>query len=132
MQHPCNECRLSDCTSICIYSYTNPEDRSKDKALAVQVWTDLYSSWSLRIQEFLDSRSMKVVSLSAKRTGRLYLSGDNTGTNFWERLSQLKIPMTVWRIEPATFRLVGQHHRVPLRNLVHLAHVSLVTAIAFP
>ena len=63
---------------------------------------------------------MKVIRLSALRTGRLYTTGNIPGTHFCYRLSrpqghsapeglcQWKIPMTPSRTEPATFRLVAQ------------------------
>jgi len=58
---------------------------------------------------------MKVVRLSALRTGRLYAPLDISGTHFCERLSQsqcrdaagrimaIKIPVTPSGIKPATF-----------------------------
>ena len=79
---------------------------------------------------FQDNRHMKVVRLSALRTGHLYpprkyywysflLEAEPTpvATVRPEGLCQWKIPMTLWGIEPETFRLVAQclnqlRHRV--------------------
>jgi len=62
---------------------------------------------------------MKVVSLSALDTGRLYPSGNNPGTHFYQRpsrsrarvrlegLCQREFPMNPPGIEPTTFWLVA-------------------------
>ena len=42
----------------------------KDKAFPLQAWTGPWGSQRLRLQEFLHNRHMKVISLSAQRTGR--------------------------------------------------------------
>jgi hypothetical protein len=44
----------------------------KGKAFPLQAWTGPCGSRRLRLLEFLDSRHMKVVRLSALHTGRLY------------------------------------------------------------
>jgi hypothetical protein len=63
---------------------------------------------------------MKVVRLSALRTGLFLLEAESTPVAIVrpEGLCQLKIPVTSSRIEPATFQLVAQclnqlRHRVP-------------------
>jgi hypothetical protein len=73
---------------------------------------------------------MKVVGLSALRTGRLHPPGDIPGTHFRSRLSRPQVhsatgrmSMTPSGIEPATFRLVAQclnqlRHRVPPRRVI--------------
>jgi hypothetical protein len=44
----------------------------KGKAFSLQVWTGPWGFRRLRLLEFLDNRHMKVIRLSALRTGRLY------------------------------------------------------------
>jgi hypothetical protein len=81
---------------------------------------------------FQENRHMKVIWLSALRTGRLYSPENIPGTHFIsgsvdprttlqpEELCQWQIPTIPSEIEPATFQFVAQclnqlHHRVPLK-----------------
>jgi len=54
----------------------------ESKCNNVQAWADPEDSRRLRLPEFLGNRHMKVVRLSALRTGRLYTPGSIPGTNF--------------------------------------------------
>jgi hypothetical protein len=52
------------------------------KAIPVQPWTGPEGSRRLRLPDFQESRHMKVLRLSALRTGRLYPPGNIPGTHF--------------------------------------------------
>jgi hypothetical protein len=58
----------------------------KGKAIPLQAWTDPEGSRRLRLPDF--SRHVKVVRLSALRTGRFYPPGNISGTHFCYRLSR--------------------------------------------
>jgi len=58
------------------------------KAIPLQAWTGPEGCRRLRLPRFQDNRHMKVVRLSAIRTGRLYPSGNTPGSHFCWRLSQ--------------------------------------------
>jgi hypothetical protein len=55
---------------MCINIQYNSEH--KGKAIHLQAWTDPEGSTRLRLLTFQENRHMKVVSLSALHTGRLY------------------------------------------------------------
>jgi len=105
----------------------------------VNLKQSLYRPW--KFQEFeaprlQENRHMKVVSLSALLTGRLYpckiplvlisIRGrtDPIATARPEELCQWKIPMTPSGIEPTTFRLMAQ---CPQKNLIFRIIWSLYT-----
>jgi hypothetical protein len=48
------------------------------KAIPLQAWFQ-----EVEAPRFLDNRHIKVVRLSALRTGRLYPPGNSPGTHFW-------------------------------------------------
>ena len=62
----------------------NPASYSvcKGKAIPLQAWTGPEGSRTLRLPDFKDNRHMKVVRLSALRTGLLYPPGSIPGTHF--------------------------------------------------
>ena len=55
----------------------------KCKPIPLQAWTGPEASKSLRLSRFQDIRHMKVVRLSALRTGRLYSPENTPGTHFF-------------------------------------------------
>ena len=116
---------------VCIYIYN---------VKVKQFHSQPGQAWGFQEAEaprFLDSRHVKVVRLSALRSGRLYpqkiflvfisVRGwvDPTATVWPEGLFQWKIPMTPSGIEPATFRVVAQclnklRHRLPPYIYIHI------------
>jgi hypothetical protein len=58
------------------------EGKGKGKAITVQSGRGPEGSRRLQLPDFLDSWHMKVVRLSALRTGRLYTTVDISGTHF--------------------------------------------------
>jgi hypothetical protein len=51
--------------------------KGKGKAFPLQAWTGPWEFQEIEAPEFLDNRHMKVVRLSALRTGRLYPRKDS-------------------------------------------------------
>ena len=94
--------------------------KGNGKAIPIQAWRGPKLSRRFGAPRFQDSRHMKVVRLSALRTGRLYVQETFLvliSVRCWvnpraivrpEGLCQWKIPMTPSGTEPATFRLVAQ------------------------
>ena len=72
---------------MAINSFSN---LSQSQGILVQSYTGHQGSRRLRLLEFLDNRHMKVETISALRTGRLYPfpPGDNPNTHFCQRLSR--------------------------------------------
>jgi hypothetical protein len=58
------------------------------KATPLQAWPGPEGSSRLKLPEFEDSGHMKVVRLSALRTGRVYPPGNIPGTHFCQRVSR--------------------------------------------
>ena len=63
-------------------TYEDGTFQSKGKAIPLQPWTDSEGSRRLRLPDFGDYQRMKLVRLSALRTGRLYPPGNIPGTHF--------------------------------------------------
>ena len=92
----------------------------------------------LRLPGFLDIRHMKVVSLSALRTGRTYLPGDIPGTHLCYGLSlfqgysavrygHLKIRITPSEdFNPLTAELNPIRYLLALLGAHHFLHVSRI------
>ena len=60
----------------------NETGKGKGKAFSLQAWTGPTGFQEVEASRFQDSRHMKVVKLSALRTGHLYTPGNIPGTHF--------------------------------------------------
>jgi len=58
------------------------------KTIPINVWTGPEFCKRLSLQKLVENPHMKVVSLSALHTGRLYIPGDITGYHFCYKLSR--------------------------------------------
>ena len=124
----------------------------KIKCVKVKVKQSHYRPWGFQEVEaprFQDNWQMKVVRLSALRTGRLYpqeiflvlisVRGwvDPRAIVRPEGLCQWKIPVTPWGMEPPTFRLVTQclnqlRYRTPqIKCVVHSLLMTLSSQVLF-
>ena len=68
--------------------WRRPPDIEYIKLIPFKAWTEPYTSRSLGLPEFLDYQQMKVVRLSALRSGRLYPTADKPGTHFCQSRPQ--------------------------------------------
>ena len=104
--------------------------RRKGKAITLQTWTSPTGSRNMRLPEFLDSRHMKVVRLSALCARHLYpqeillalicVRGwvDPRDTAWPEGLSQWKIPMAPPGRKPK-LRHVSAFNKIKLKADMH-------------
>ena len=111
-----------------IFVDTSVHTKGKGKAVPLQAWRGPEGSRKFRLPDFHDIRHMKVVRLSASRTGRLYpqeMFLILIFTRGWvdpramvrsEGNMSLKNPVTPPGIVPGTVRLVAQrlnHYATP-------------------
>jgi hypothetical protein len=70
------------------------------KAVSFQAWTGPWDPRTLRFQEFLYNRPIKLAKLSALRTGRLYFPGDIPGTPVCQRLGRPQNHSAAGKVKP--------------------------------
>ena len=70
---------------VCDHNYNNKNNNNNNgegKAIPLQAWTGPGGFQEVEDPRIQDSRHIKVVRLSALRTGRLYPQGNIPGTHF--------------------------------------------------
>jgi hypothetical protein len=74
--------------NVRVTHFNNIFCKGKSKAILLQAWRRPRRFQEVEAPRFQDNRHMKVVRLSALRTGRLYHPGNFPGTHFSYMLSQ--------------------------------------------
>jgi hypothetical protein len=96
--------------------------KGKGKGFPLQAWNGSWGSRRLRLLDFLDFGTMKVVRSSPLRTGRLhpqefswysFLEAQSTPGHMVPSVASEKIPSDTTGIDPETFRLVALTTTLP-------------------